>query len=320
MKTLLVIFAHPDDESFGPGSTLAKYARQGVQVHYLCATRGEAGTVEPGFLRPYTGIAELRTAELSQAARELGLASVHFLDYRDSGMPGALTNQHPDSLLSAPLGHVARRIGRWIQYFQPDAIITHDRYGWYGHPDHIKCYQATLRAYELLYGLSLPQVEPIDRRSWTDVSSGPNIPRLYASTVPKWVVKLAVRLLPLFGRDPHQFGQNRDVDLVKIASWEVPVTTRIDVGAYVGVRRRAAACHTSQRPLTQPDNFLFRVLLEREQNVETFCRLYPAFRPEEPVETGLSGQQEVGTSAMTLAAVWAHFRDKAWLIKGGVGL
>ena len=102
MKTLLVILAHPDDESFGPGGTLAKYAREGVAVHYLCGTRGESGTVDAALLNGFANVAELRTSELMCAAKELELAGVHFLGYRDSGMVGTNDNQLTESLYAAP--------------------------------------------------------------------------------------------------------------------------------------------------------------------------------------------------------------------------
>jgi N-acetyl-1-D-myo-inositol-2-amino-2-deoxy-alpha-D-glucopyranoside deacetylase len=77
-KTLLAVLAHPDDESFGMGGTLAMYARRGVKVHLVCATRGEAGNVAPEFMRGFESVAELRENELRCAAGELGLAGVHF--------------------------------------------------------------------------------------------------------------------------------------------------------------------------------------------------------------------------------------------------
>src|SRR3954453_17982021 len=85
-KTLLAVLAHPDDESFGPGGTLARYAAQGVDVHLACATRGESGTVEPKHLVGYADIASLRIAELNCAVRVLGLTGLHYLGFRDSGM------------------------------------------------------------------------------------------------------------------------------------------------------------------------------------------------------------------------------------------
>jgi hypothetical protein len=119
---------------------------------------------------------------------------------------------------------------------------------------------------------------------------GAPAPRLYLSTFPKGLVKLATRVLPLVGHDPRRFGQNGDVDLPRIASWEVTVTTRIQVAPYRSIRERAAACHASQRPLTQSSNPIFRALLQREQAVESFCRVYPAFSRGERLETDLFGQ------------------------------
>ena len=89
--TLLSVLAHPDDESFGMGGTLALYAQKGWDVYLVCATRGEVGTVDPHHLEGFSSIAELREGELRCAAQHLGLKDVFFLDYHDSGMPGSPT-------------------------------------------------------------------------------------------------------------------------------------------------------------------------------------------------------------------------------------
>ncbi len=282
MKTILVIFAHPDDESHGPGGTLAKYAAEGVNVHYLCATRGEAGTVDNRFLKNGCSIAELRTAELGQAAAELGLANVSFLGYRDSGMEGAPDNLHPESLCTASIEAVAERIAEHLCRLRPDAVITHDQYGWYGHPDHIKCHRATLRAYEMLYGIRCGTAES------GDVS---NAPRLYVSSFSKSLLKIIARLMPLFGRDPRRHGQNQDVDLVRIASWDVTTTAKIHVKHYLPAKDRAKAAHASQQPLTQSKNGLLNVFMRWMEATETFSRLYPPVRQNEQVEYSLFGAQ-----------------------------
>ena len=106
-RTILIAYPHPDDESFSNAGTILRYTARGVAVHYACATRGECGTVDPELLAGYPDIAALRTAELACAARALGLAAVHFLGYRDSGMPGADDNEHPAALVKAPLEQVA---------------------------------------------------------------------------------------------------------------------------------------------------------------------------------------------------------------------
>src|SRR5512135_954393 len=109
-QTLLAVLAHPDDESFGMGGTLALYAARGVEVHLVCATRGEVGDVAPDLLQGFNSIADLRESELRCAAGILGLAGVHFLDYRDSGMPGSPDNQHPKALAFQPLDEVAANV------------------------------------------------------------------------------------------------------------------------------------------------------------------------------------------------------------------
>ena len=109
-RVLLAVFAHPDDESFGPGGTLAKYAAEGAEVWLVCATDGNAGTVDATMLAGYASTGQLRAAELCCAAQALGLAGVDWLGYRDSGMAGAPENAHPDSLFQAPLDEVAGKI------------------------------------------------------------------------------------------------------------------------------------------------------------------------------------------------------------------
>jgi len=94
-KTLVFFGAHPDDESFGPGSTLARYASAGVKVYYVCSTGGEEGTVAPEHLKGHASIAELRSAELKCAGEAVGLAGVFHLSYRDSGMRGSELHASP---------------------------------------------------------------------------------------------------------------------------------------------------------------------------------------------------------------------------------
>lgn len=282
MATLLVILAHPDDESFGPGGTLAKYAHHGAAVHYLCGTRGESGTVDAERLNGYADVAELRTAELMCAARHLRLTGVHFLGYRDSGMAG---DGAEGTLAAAPLDEVAGRIADFIERLRPDAIITHDQYGGYGHPDHIKLHQATLRAYTLRYGIEW-RLEP--NGLWSVAGQDAPAPRLYFTTIPKRLLKLAVRILPLFGQDPRRFGRNKDIDLVQIAAWDVPVTTRIDTRRYARIKQAASDCHASQQP-PAGRNRLLRFLFRRNQGVEYFARAYPPYRVGEKLETGLFG-------------------------------
>lgn len=292
MKTLLAIFAHPDDESFGIGATLAKYADEGASVYYLCGTRGESGTVDPALMRGYTDVGELRSAELECASRELGLAGVRYLGFRDSGMPGSPDNRHPNSLFCATVDAVAERIAAQIEELQPGVVITHDKFGGYGHPDHIKLYHATLRAYEMLYGLSLNNDGtwmPASSPQASSLNGQSTIPRLYVTAFPKGILKLAVRVLALLGQNPRQFGRNKDIDLVTMSTWVVPVTARIDARAYARHKARASACHISQQPINRQGSLIVQLLFRRSAGWESFSRLYPPVMQNAPIESDLFG-------------------------------
>src|SRR5512140_2272780 len=101
--TMLVCLAHPDDETFGMGGSLALYARRGVQVHLVCATRGDVGDVDKELMQGFSTVAERRESELRCAAGILGLSGVYFLGYGDWGMPGSPDNQHLNALAPQPL-------------------------------------------------------------------------------------------------------------------------------------------------------------------------------------------------------------------------
>ena len=107
---ILSVLAHPDDESFGMGGTLALYAERGADVHLVCATRGEVGEMDEKYMQGFESIADRRESELRCAAGILGLEGVHFLDYRDSGMPGSPDNSHPQALFAQPVEEVAENI------------------------------------------------------------------------------------------------------------------------------------------------------------------------------------------------------------------
>jgi LmbE family N-acetylglucosaminyl deacetylase len=287
-----VILAHPDDESFGPGSTLARYAAEGVHVHYLCGTRGESGTVDAALLNGHADVAALRSAELRCAADALGLAGVHFLGYRDSGMHGSADNLYPASLFQAPLDDVADRIAGYFDQLRPDVVITHDQFGGYGHPDHIKLHHAVLRVYAKRYGVT------IDVSRWRNSEPKPTVtvtkdddaavaPPLYFATIPKGLVRFGVRVLPWFRQNPRAFGRNKDIDLTQIASWDLPSTTQLQTGSYASVKERASACHASQQPPSQAP-FVLRMFFRLGRGTEHFSRVYPSAPPRR-VETRLMG-------------------------------
>lgn len=235
--TLLTVLAHPDDETFGTGGTLAFYAQCGVSIHLICATRGEVGDVPVGMMVGYESVGDLRESELRCAAEQLGLAGVHFLGYRDSGMPGSPDNQHPLALIGQPQEEVAARVTTYIRKLKPQVVITFDPIGGYHHPDHIAIHKATVLAFK--YAADPRYHDPEDLPAFQP-------DRLYFQTMPKRMVKAAVRLMRLTGKDPHKSGRNQDIDLVAIASEEFPIHAEIDYRPVISKRDAAAACHASQ--------------------------------------------------------------------------
>ncbi|MCX7860973.1 MAG: PIG-L family deacetylase, partial [Chloroflexus sp.] len=184
---LLAVFAHPDDESFGPGGTLARYAWSGVAVHLICATGGEEGTVDAALLNGYESVAALRRAELLRAAEALGLSSVTLLGYRDSGMPGTDANRHPAALINQPREQVVAQLVRHIRRLRPQVVITFDPIGGYRHPDHIAIHEATVAAFHAAG----------DPAAWPEAGPAYAPQKLYYTTFSRRLLRLLVRLMPL---------------------------------------------------------------------------------------------------------------------------
>ena len=134
---LLACFAHPDDEAIPVGGALAAHAARGVAVQLVTATLGEEGEIRrPGLASPET-LGEVRRAELARAAKTLGIAEPVVLDYRDSGMAGAPSNQHAGAYINVPDENVVERLVQQIRAFRPQVVLTFEPGGLYGHPDHI---------------------------------------------------------------------------------------------------------------------------------------------------------------------------------------
>jgi LmbE family N-acetylglucosaminyl deacetylase len=265
---LLAVFAHPDDESFGPGGTLAKYARHGAEVHVCIVTDGAAGSYDrDAAVEGERGsLAQLRRQELACACEVLGV-QLHTLDYGDSGMEGMPENRHPDSLYQAELEDVAQDVARVMWEVRPHVVITHDPGGGYAHPDHIKVNQAVWRAWDKMgEAWAFPGLRAEGLSPWQPE-------RLYFTAIPRSLVKWFVRIIRLFRRDPRRFGQNRDIDLTQVGVEEEQIHVRLDVGAFLEIKERASACHKSQggggAPRMLPE-FVQRRLLRHEYFVQAW--------------------------------------------------
>ncbi len=263
-KTILAVLAHPDDESFGLGGTLALYANNGYDVYYVCATRGEVGAADPEHMQGYKDTAEMRTAELMRAAKVLGLKDVFFLGYRDSGMPGTEDNKHPNAQVAYPVDEVAGRVVKYIRELKPDIVLTFDPIGGYRHPDHIHIQQATTIAFE-----------KADDASFYPEAGSPFKPRaLYYQVFPRWFLKWATRLMPLFGKNPRKWGRNGDIDLTNLLV-DFPVHVKVNIKPVAEIKREASAQHASQGGGVSAGRGLFGLMNRLFGGEEDYMRAYP---------------------------------------------
>ena len=145
---LMAVFAHPDDEAFGIGGTLARYgADAAVRVILVCATRGEAGEISNPELATPERLGEVREQELRCACQTLQVDELYFLDYRDSGMAGTPENLAPGALATADFDEVVGKIVAHIRRERPEVVVTFDENGGYGHPDHMAIHRFTKSAF-----------------------------------------------------------------------------------------------------------------------------------------------------------------------------
>jgi N-acetyl-1-D-myo-inositol-2-amino-2-deoxy-alpha-D-glucopyranoside deacetylase len=157
-RRLLLVHAHPDDETIGTGATMAHYAAAGALVTLVTCTLGEEGEIHvPAFAqleaRQADQLGGYRIAELERACEALGVTDHRFLGgagrYRDSGMMGLETNKHPRAFWQADLDEAAGSLVEIIREVRPQVMITYDDNGFYGHPDHIQAHRVAMRAAEL---------------------------------------------------------------------------------------------------------------------------------------------------------------------------
>ncbi len=269
-KTLLSVLAHPDDETFGMGGTLALYARRGVAVHLICATRGELGEVDPEYKETIKSAACLRTQELRCAADTLGIDQLHFLNYRDSGMPGSEANAHPKALTSQPVEQVAREVAHLIRQIQPDVVLTFDPIGGYRHPDHIAMHKATMQAFDLAADKSFDDPDGLPPFQST---------KLYFHTINHTFLKIVVWVLRLIGQDPHKYGRNNDIDLVALTEVDFPIHVKVDYRPVKQIKAEAARCHASQGGADMNKGFRGFITWLFGGHKDEFMQAYP--EPEE---------------------------------------
>ena len=219
--TVLSIFAHPDDEAFGSGGTLAELVRKGHKVTMVCATNGDVGEISDPALATPENLWQVRQDELRRAMAVTGISDVRFLGYRDSGMDGTPDNDDPSSLFQADAAKVEAQIAALLDELKPDIVFTHDPSGGYGHPDHVTVYQRTTAAIEAM---------------------AENRPHLYYVCFPKgnfrklWQEMTDAGITPPFAKEA----------IDNIGSPDDYVTTVKDVSEYVEIKKESLSHHQTQ--------------------------------------------------------------------------
>jgi N-acetyl-1-D-myo-inositol-2-amino-2-deoxy-alpha-D-glucopyranoside deacetylase len=222
MSTLLLVHAHPDDEAISTGGVMMKARADGHRVVLVTATRGEVGEIhnmDEKTTRPHLG--EVRTKELENATRILGVNRSEFLGYRDSGMVGTADNENPKSFHQAPLAEAAGRLAAILRDEKPEVVVTYAEDGTYGHPDHIKAHYVTNAALDLL-----------EKEGWR--------PRkLYYAAIPRSAMKAFMEQMP---DEARQQGVGMQIP----GTPDELITTKVDVSDFVDRKREAFAAHVSQ--------------------------------------------------------------------------
>jgi N-acetyl-1-D-myo-inositol-2-amino-2-deoxy-alpha-D-glucopyranoside deacetylase len=277
---MLLVHAHPDDESIGTGATMAKYAAEGAQVTLMTCTLGELGEVIPPELAHLAwdaggGLGQHRIGELAVACAALGVTDHRFLGgagrWRDSGMMGTASNDWPGCFWQADVDEAARALLAVITNVKPQVLVTYDANGFYGHPDHIQAHRVAWRAFELADGL---------------------VSKFYATAVPKSVLAEAMAVrgesaasesggTSLGGTD---FTRVESVDELPFGTDDDKVTTRIDARDYLDAKLAAMRAHATQIAVDSPFFALSDMVGQRALGTEYYTLLAGPRRFDDPGE------------------------------------
>ncbi|MCE5289589.1 MAG: N-acetyl-1-D-myo-inositol-2-amino-2-deoxy-alpha-D-glucopyranoside deacetylase [Nocardiaceae bacterium] len=228
-KKLLFVHAHPDDESILTGGTIALHTSRGDEVLVVTCTLGEEGEVIGStWAGLVAGVADqlggYRIAELSKALAALGVSEPRFLGgagrWRDSGMAGTPSAEHPRAFINAYRPEVVSELVRVINEFRPDVVVGYDPEGGYGHPDHIQVHAVTTAA--------------VEAATW-------RTSRFYWAVASRDAVEAGVAAM---GELPDGWNRPRPGELAAMDSSRV--TTEIDITPVLDAKRAALAAHATQ--------------------------------------------------------------------------
>ncbi|MEV0154365.1 N-acetyl-1-D-myo-inositol-2-amino-2-deoxy-alpha-D-glucopyranoside deacetylase [Micromonospora sp. NPDC050686] len=236
-RRLLLVHAHPDDESIGTGSTMARYAADGAHVTLVTCTLGEEGEIHvPELTRLAAAEADqlggYRIGELAAACAALGVTDHRFLGgagrYRDSGMMGLATNEHPRAFWRADLDEAAGLLVEVMREVRPQVMITYDPNGFYGHPDHIQAHRVAMRAVELAE------------------AQGCAPAKVYWTAMPRSVLEAGLNHFTDSSDNP--FAGIEDVDQLPFGTPDPEIAARVDATDQHAAKEAAMRAHATQMP------------------------------------------------------------------------
>ncbi len=266
---LLLVHAHPDDESMATAGVMARSIAEGRRVDLVTCTGGEEGeihdpTLDPAEAAPRLG--SIRAAELACSLEAIGggLIRFHSLGYRDSGMMGTEANERPESFWKADLERATERLVRIVREARPAVIISYDQNGNYGHPDHINAYRIARAAFEAAgdparfpdagvpHGVAKRYEIAFSREHWLGImremqERGLKLPWDFDETV---TPAAADDLNPTNVEALRQVGESLAEGEEPADAFGTPdalITTRVDVQAYLDQKRASMDCHRTQR-------------------------------------------------------------------------
>ena len=281
---LMAVHAHPDDESSKGAASMARYVDEGARVKVVTLTGGERGDIlNPAMDLPevHGRIHEIRIDEMARAAAILGVEH-EWLGYVDSGLPeGDPLPPLPEGCFAlVPLVESTERLVRSIREFRPHVLTTYDENGGYPHPDHIRCHQVSMAAYEAA----------ADYRLYPDAGTPWNVSKLYYNH------GFLRRRMQLFQDEFAKNGQEGpfakwlkdwDPELDVLAG---RITTRVECAKYFHLRDDALRAHATQ---IDPKSFFFTTPMEWQQRLwpteeyELARSRVPVTLPEDDLFTGI---------------------------------
>lgn len=256
--TLLTVHAHPDDETISTGGVMARYARVGVRVVCVTCTWGENGEiVVPELDTPenHARLGEIRKDELAAALAALGPIESRVLGYRDSGMMGLPENDDARAFWQADVDEAAGRLVRIVREVRPEVVVGYNDFGGYGHPDHIRAAQIAKLAFARAG-------DPAAYPEQLEDGLQPFAPvKLYESMILADRRQQLAKALDERGiesawtpkaDETDQERAERESWFAKMAVAQGPLTTRVDVSAWLEAKRDALAAHVTQISATNP--------------------------------------------------------------------